>query len=122
MNVFDNATFAGNVGKDVVLRETPNGKKVTEVSFAVDRSYTDKDGKKVERTQWVRASLFDERAETLASLNIKAGDFFIGNGTVEVQAFLNKNSQPEASLSLKLESYRFRTKAVADSGSEGNDL
>ncbi|WP_434456544.1 single-stranded DNA-binding protein [Stutzerimonas urumqiensis] len=55
----------GRLGNDIELRYMPNGKAVANFNIAVDDSYKDKDGQKVEQTEWVRCVAFDKTAEFL---------------------------------------------------------
>lgn len=56
-------TIAGNVGKDAVLRRTPNGDAVLGFSVAVENG-KDRDGNKREST-WYDCSVWGKRAESL---------------------------------------------------------
>lgn len=44
----------GNLGSDPEVRFTPGGQAVANFSVAVNESWTDKQGEKQERTEWVR--------------------------------------------------------------------
>lgn len=55
----------GRLGKDIELRYMPNGDAVANFNIAVDDSYKDKQGKKVEKTEWVRCVAFGKTAEFL---------------------------------------------------------
>ena len=45
--------FLGRLGQDISVKTFDSGDKVGNVSMAVDDSYKDRDGNKVERTRWV---------------------------------------------------------------------
>ncbi|QKQ24012.1 single-stranded DNA-binding protein [Candidatus Ruthia endofausta] len=54
----------GNLGQDVELKYTSNGRAVTTLSVATSESWTDKNtGKKVDKTEWHQVSLFGKLAE-----------------------------------------------------------
>lgn len=55
----------GRLGNDIELRYMPNGDAVANFNIAVDDSYKDKQGKKVEKTEWVRCVAFGKTAEFL---------------------------------------------------------
>lgn len=55
----------GRLGNDIELRYMPNGDAVANFSIAVDDSYKDKQGQKVEKTEWVRCVAFGKTAEFL---------------------------------------------------------
>lgn len=52
----------GRVGS-LKLSYLPNGNAAMDLSVAVDRSYKNRDGQKVERTLWVRVKAFEKQAE-----------------------------------------------------------
>ena len=56
----------GNVGQKPELRKTATTERsVTNVSVAVDDSYKNSEGVKVERTEWIRATAWGKTAEIL---------------------------------------------------------
>ena len=56
--------LAGNIGRDPEMRYTPSGQAVTNFSVAVNDSYTNSQGERVERTIWIRVSTWGKLAET----------------------------------------------------------
>lgn len=69
--------FIGNLGQDVEIRYTPDGKAVSTISLAVDDSYKDQQGNKVDQTQWVRVVAFGRLAEIMAEYLHKGSSVFI---------------------------------------------
>ncbi|BBB23759.1 single-strand DNA-binding protein [Isorropodon fossajaponicum endosymbiont JTNG4] len=56
--------LVGNLGQDVELKYTSDGRAVTTLSVATSESWTDKNtGQKVDKTEWHRVSLFGKLAE-----------------------------------------------------------
>ena len=53
----------GNLGADPELRYTSGGQAVTELRLATTRSWTGKDGKRQEDTQWHRVVVWGKQAE-----------------------------------------------------------
>ena len=58
--------FTGNVGKDMEVRNTPNGKAIGSFSVAVSQGWGDN-----KKTSWVNCKMFNERAEKLAPYVLK---------------------------------------------------
>jgi single-strand DNA-binding protein len=56
--------LAGNLGRDPEMRYTPTGQAVTNFNVAVDDSYTNSSGERVDRTIWIRVSAWGKLAET----------------------------------------------------------
>lgn len=53
----------GRLGRDPELRYSQSGSPVCTLSVATDEGYTDRDGKKVDRTEWHRVVLYSKAAE-----------------------------------------------------------
>jgi single-strand DNA-binding protein len=55
--------IVGNLGRDPEMRYTPSGQAVTNFSVAVNDSYTNSSGERIERTLWFRVSTWGKNAE-----------------------------------------------------------
>jgi single-strand DNA-binding protein len=53
----------GRLGQDPKLAYLPSGSPAAEFTLATDESYKDRDGNKVERTEWHRIKVFGKSAE-----------------------------------------------------------
>jgi single-strand DNA-binding protein len=62
--MYHTVILAGNLGRDPEMRYTPSGQAVTNFSVAVDDSYTNSSGERVDRTIWFRISTWGKLAET----------------------------------------------------------
>jgi single-strand DNA-binding protein len=62
----NDVTFIGNLTNDPELRFTPGGRAVANFGFAVNRSYTDKAGNKVEKPTYFQVSVWGDMAENVA--------------------------------------------------------
>ena len=60
--MINRVTLLGHLGQDPELRYTPAGRQVTKLSVATDASYKNKEGQKVERTDWHRVIVFGRTA------------------------------------------------------------
>lgn len=59
------ALIIGTLGRDPEMKYIPNGNAIVTVSVATDESYTNKDGAKVEATEWHRLTAFGKLAEII---------------------------------------------------------
>ena len=59
---FNKVIIAGRVTRDIELRQTTNGTAVTDISLAVNKTFT-KDGEKKEETVFVECTLWGRTAE-----------------------------------------------------------
>lgn len=77
-------TFSGNVGQDMEIRHTPNGKSIGQFSVAVKQGYGDN-----EKTSWVTCKMFNDRAEKVAPYVLK-GMMVTVTGALSVDEWENK--------------------------------
>lgn len=102
---YQNTIIVGNLGGDAELRHTQSGQVVANVGVAVNRSYTGKDGQKVESTTWFRVALWGKFAESLAPYLTKGKQVLV-EGRVEARAFIGRDGEAKASLELTAENVR----------------
>ena len=67
----------GRCGQDPEIRELPNGNSVAKVSIAVGDDYTNKDGQKVEQTEWVNIEAFGKLADIFGQYVTKGKQIYI---------------------------------------------
>ena len=69
--------FIGRLGKDPEKRAMPNGDSVVNFSIACQDDYKDKQGNKVEQTEWVRVTAFRGLADVIAQYCRKGSRVFV---------------------------------------------
>ena len=67
----------GRLGRDPELRYTQSGSPVATLNVATDESYMDRDGNKVERTEWHRVSVIQRQAENCANFLTKGSLVYV---------------------------------------------
>ena len=67
----------GRLGRDPELRYTQSGSPVATLNVATDESYTDRDGNKVDRTEWHRITCFQKQAENCANYLAKGSLVYV---------------------------------------------
>lgn len=80
----------GNLGRDAELRYTPGGMAVATVNLAVTDSWTDKNGRRQERTEWVRVVLWSKAAEALAEHLVKGKQIHV-TGKLQTKKWTDKD-------------------------------
>ena len=64
--MYQHLTIIGNLGKDPEMRYLPDGRPVTTMSVATNRTYKDSSGQQVKEATWFRVSVFGKTAESCA--------------------------------------------------------
>ena len=98
----------GRLGSDAEVKTLQNGSRVMELRIAVDMSYRNKDGEKVERTVWVKATQWNIKENATIQNYLKKGGQIYVEGEPSASAYTNKDGAVVASLELKIESNGIR--------------
>lgn len=92
--------FIGRLGSDSEVRTLDNGEKLVAFNVAVDRSYKNKSGEKVEKAVWIRCTKWNIKESTLPNY-LKKGQLVYVEGEVSARAY--EKDGPQASLELKVD-------------------
>lgn len=96
----------GRLGRDPELRYAQNGSPVCHMSIATDESYMDRYGKKVERTEWHRVTVFQRQAENCAT-RLKKGSLVYVEGSLQTRQYMNKNGENSSATSICANKIKF---------------
>ena len=88
------------IGKDAEVRFTQGGDAVASISLAFSYGKKGNDGKKP--TQWVDASLWGKRAESLAPYLKKGGQIVVYLEDVHIETFTKQDGTQASKLAAKL--------------------
>ena len=81
----------GNLGRDPETRYTNSGTQVTTFSIAVGDSYKDKNGNKVESTEWINLVAFDNLAKICSEYLVKGSKVYI-SGKFKTDKYQDKDT------------------------------
>jgi single-strand DNA-binding protein len=103
-NVMFKLILSGVLGNDAEVKEVGNS-KVINFNVAISMDYKDKDGNKVEKTEWVRANMWRENAKVAEYL--KKGKRVLIEGIPEAEGYKSKDGEIKSSLSVKVKELEF---------------
>lgn len=96
--------LTGCLGNDCDIREIGN-KKVLNFNVAVNQDYKDGNGLKVEKTEWVKASLWKSEEQSLRIADyLKKGVKVYLEGAPSSEAYSSKENEIKSSLHLTVNS------------------
>ncbi len=90
----------GNLGGDPEVRILPSGGKVTSFSIATSESYKNKEGEKVENTEWHRIELWEGLAE-IAEQYLKKGDSVYVEGKLKTERYTDANGMEKTAIKIR---------------------
>ena len=96
----------GRLGRDPELRYTQSGSPVASLNVATDESYTDRDGNKVERTEWHRVSVFQRQAENCANYLAKGSLIYV-EGSLQTRKWQDQQGQDRYTTEIKAQRVQF---------------
>lgn len=97
----------GRLGNDPEQRYTPSGVPVTTFSLAIDRTWTNGDGQRQEKTLWVRVTTWRKQAEIVAQYLKKGSKVFIVGELEEARPFTDRDGNNRASLEITANTVKF---------------
>ena len=83
----------GHLGRDPELRYTQTGAPIATLNIATDESYTDRDGNKVERTEWHRVVIFNTALANVAERYLHKGSKVYLEGQLQTRKWEDNNGQ-----------------------------
>ena len=80
----------GRLGKDPEVRYMPNGEAVCNFSVATSETWNDRNGQRVERTEWHNITMYRKLAE-IAGQYLKKGSQVYLEGKIQSRKYTDKN-------------------------------
>jgi single-strand DNA-binding protein len=90
MSGVNKVILIGNLGRDPEVRTIENGAKVANFSLATTESYRNKDGNRVEQTEWHRIVLWRGLAE-IAEKYLRKGNSIYVEGKIVTRKYTDKD-------------------------------
>ncbi|HEU5002576.1 MAG TPA: single-stranded DNA-binding protein [Actinomycetota bacterium] len=117
----NNVSIAGNLTRDPELRYTPQGQAVANFSLAVNRSYFNRAGERVEATDFVNANAWGKLAENVAE-SLRKGNHVVVSGRLQSRQYETEDHSKRTAIDIQAEevaaSLRFATVKVTPSARE----
>ena len=102
-----NKTFLiGNLTRDVDMKYTPSGKAVANFGLAINRTYTDANGEKVEDTCFVDIVAWDRLAEVCGDYLSKGRPVFV-EGRLQMDSWETEDGQRKTKLKVVAQNVQF---------------
>ncbi len=89
--MINKAILVGRLGADPEVRYTPDGAMVTNFRIATDEQWKDKNGEKVQKTEWHKIVTFGKLAEICGKYLVK-GKLVYLEGRIQTRAWEDKEA------------------------------
>lgn len=105
----------GRLGRDPELRYSTSGTPMANLRIATDESYTDRDGNKVDRTEWHTVVVFQRQAENCANYLGKGSLVFV-EGSLQTRKWQDQQGQDRYTTEIKAQRVQFLDRRGAGQG------
>jgi len=89
----------GNLGSDPEVRYLDGGSVIARFNMATTEIYTNKNGEKIEQTEWHRIELWNALAK-VAESNLRKGNLVYIEGKIRTENWMDKEGQARTSISI----------------------
>lgn len=104
----------GRMGKDPEVRYTADGAMITNFTLATDEQWKDKNGEKVQKTEWHNISCFGKLAEICGNYLHKGSKIYV-EGKIQTLSYEDKEGIKRYSTSIIIHDMK-----MLDSKGQGN--
>ena len=108
----------GRLGRDPELRYTQTGAPVCTLTIATDEGYTDREGNKVDRTEWHRVIVFQRMAENCGQYLAKGSLVYV-EGSLQTRKWQDQSGQDRYSTEIKALRVQFLDRKNEGNGQAG---
>ena len=106
MQIRNSVTLIGNVGQLPVTKTLSSGNRLIEFSLATNESYRNRDGQKVQRTEWHRIKAFGKVVDVLERY-LTRGSRIALTGSIRYNKWTDKYEQARVSTDIILDGFTF---------------
>ena len=107
--------LVGRLGKDPEIRYTPDAVMVTNFTMATDEQWKDKNGEKVQKTEWHNVTTFDRLADICGKYLTKGQLVYI-EGKIQTKKWEDKEGQTRYSTGIVANTMKMLTSGKREEG------
>lgn len=105
----------GRLGRDPEIRYASNGTPIANLRIATDESYTDRDGNKVDKTEWHTVVVFQRQAENCKTY-LSKGSLVYVEGSLQTRKWQDQQGQDRYSTEVKASRVQFLDRKGSNPG------
>lgn len=98
--------LVGRLGRDPELRYASSGMPIANLRIATDESYVDRDGNKVDKTEWHTVVVFQRAAENCSNY-LSKGSLVYVEGSLQTRKWQDQQGQDRYSTEVKAQRVQF---------------
>ena len=114
-------TLIGRLGKDPVLKHFSNDNAIAEFSVATDESYKNKEGQKVEQTEWHNVKVPTKKQAEIAEKYLRKGALVYIEGKIRTRSYDDKDGNKKYVTEIICDNFRMLDSKRDSNGGGNND-
>ena len=116
--MYQQIVLIGNLGNDPEMRYTPSGVPVASFNLAVNKTWTNAEGQRQDKTTWFRVTTWRKNAE-IASQSLTKGRQVLVVGELEdARAYTDRDGNLRASLEVTAQTIKFLSRGAEGAGGD----
>lgn len=115
--MYQQICLLGNLGSDVEMKYTSSGQPVANFNLAVNKSWTDGQGERKEKTTWFRISVWRAQAEICANYIHRGSKVMVIGEVEEARPWTDRDGNAKATIEVTAQTVKFldgRAEGAAD--------
>lgn len=117
--MINKVTLVGRLGKDPAVRHFDNNSSVCNFTIATSESYTDKEGQRVEQTEWHNLAIWRKGLVDVAEKYLKKGHLLYVEGKLRTRSWDDKDGNKRYTTEVVVDSFKMLEKRESSSNSFG---
>lgn len=118
--MINKVTLIGRLGKDPEVRHFDNNSSVCNFSIATGETYVDKEGKKIEQTEWHNIAIWRKGLVDVAEKYLKKGHLIYVEGKLRTRNWDDQNGNKRYTTEVVVDSFKMLERR--DEGGDGNNF
>lgn len=115
--MINKVTLVGRLGKDPEVRHFDNNSSVCNFTVATSESYTDKEGLRIEQTEWHNLAIWKKGLVDVAEKYLKKGHLVYIEGKIRTRSWDDQNGNKRYTTEVVVDLFKMLEKRDANSGS-----
>ena len=105
--MYQQVTLVGNLGNDPEMRYTPSGVPVASFNLAVNKTWTNQEGERQDKTTWFRVTTWRKQAEIVSQYLQKGRQVLVVGEIEEARPWTDRDGNNRASLEVTAQIVKF---------------
>lgn len=118
--MINKVTLVGRLGKDPEIRHFDNNSSVCNFTLATSESYTDREGKRIEQTEWHNLAIWRKGLVDVAEKYLKKGHLVYVEGKLRTRSWDDQSGNKRYTTEVVVDSFKMLEKRDSSGGDDSS--